>query len=809
MRGGCVTRALAWVVVLMAGVGAWGQRRVEPFDAGWRFLQADAAGAEAPGFADGGWRAESVPHDWAIAGPFLPTNPSGGAGGFAPAGVGWYRKHFGLPAGYAGRRMYVEFDGVMANSDVWVNGVLLGHRPNGYVSFRYELTGKVRFGKGAENVIAVRVDDSKQPASRWYEGAGIYRHVRLVVLEPVHVAQWSNFVTTPEVSAEAAKVRVQTTVMNESGAAAKVRVRVTLLDPAGKAAGSTASAEQTIAAGARADMDVATTVQRPERWDVEHPALYRARLEVLRDGKASDEQVVTFGIREFHFDPNTGFWLNGKNIKIKGVALHGDVGGLGVAAPLGAWEHRLAAMRALGANAIRTAHSPPAPEFLDLCDRMGFLVMDEMFDTWTVAKTPYDYHLYFREWYLKDVRDTVMRDRNHPSVILWSAGNEIHDTPNAELAKGILGPMVAEFHKYDPTRPVTQALFRPNVSHDYEDGLADMLDVVGQNYRPAEILAAHAQRPSRKIIGTENTHGLDQWLPVRDHPEYSGEFIWAGVDYLGEARSWPFIGSGGGMDDRTDAMKPDALERESWWVSTPAVHVVRRVAAARAASTDPGYEPGSPQALALANGATRPQSAAARPAVRAEEFGRPTVFADWTPGSLAPHDEFLEVYSNCPSVELSLNGSSLGAKPRNADDSARKWTVLFAPGELKASCQDGTAEALRTAGAAAKVTLTVERGRLSSSFDDVGYVRARVVDAQGTVVPDAGMRLHFSVSGPGVIVATDAGDNGDHSGFQTGDRAAFHGGAIGIVRGTGRGEVRVMVSADGLAGSSVGMTVLR
>ncbi len=797
---------LALLMVVMACVGARGQRRVEPFDGGWRFLQADAAGAEAPGFADAGWATVSVPHDWAIAGPFLATNASGGAGGFAPAGVGWYRRHFGLPAGDAGRRVYVEFDGVMANSDVWVNGVLLGHRPNGYVSFRYELTGKVKFGKGSENVIAVRADNSKQPSSRWYEGAGIYRRVRLVVLEQVHVAQWSNVVTTPEVSAEAAKVRVRTTVMNESGAAAKVRVKVVLLDPAGGAAGSMASEEQTVGAGGRVEVDVAASVARPERWDLGHPALYRARLEVLRDGRASDEEVVTFGIREFHFDPDTGFWLNGKNIKIKGVALHGDVGGLGVAAPLGAWEHRLAAMRALGANAIRTAHAPPAPEFLDLCDRLGWLAMDEMFDQWTVAKNPYDYHLYFREWYLRDVRDTVMRDRNHPSVILWSAGNEIHDTPNAELAKGILGPMVAEFHKNDPTRPVTQALFRPNVSHDYDDGLADLLDVVGQNYRPAEILAAHAQKPSRKIVGTENTHGLDQWLPVRDHAEYSGEFIWAGVDYLGEARSWPFIGSGGGLDDRTDAMKPDALERESWWVSTPVVHMVRRVAAARAAVTDPGYEPGSPQALALAKGATR--TAAASPAVRAQEFGRPTAFADWTPGSLAPHDERVEVYSNCTSVELSLNGASLGTKPRNADDSARKWTVLFTPGTLKAACQDGTAESLRTAGAAATVTLTVERSRLSSSFDDVGYVRAQVVDAQGTPVPDVAMMLHFMVSGPGVIVATDAGDNADHSSFQTGERAAVRGRAIAIVRGTGKGEVKVTVSADGLAGSSVAMTVL-
>ncbi len=817
---------MKWLVVLLMVVqGAVAQRRMEPFDSGWKFLQADAQGAEAVGFADGGWKTVDVPHDWAIAGPFLETNPSGGAGGFAAAGVGWYRKHFVLPKEEADKRVYLEFDGVMANCDVWVNGELLGHRANGYVSFGYELTGKVKFGE--DNVIGVRVDDSKQPSSRWYEGAGIYRHVRLVVTGKVHMVPWGMVVTTPSVTKDSATVHVRSTVVNETDAAQSVGMVAGFRGPDGRYLESRSAPQSktvTIAPHGEAELDLEWTIEKPDLWDTGHGAMYSVDARIMVGHKALDEKSVSFGIREFHFDPNTGFWLNGKSVKILGVALHGDVGALGVAAPLGAWEHRLAAMKAMGANAIRTAHNPPAPEFLDLCDRMGFLVMDEMFDQWTVAKNPYDYHLYFMGHYLDDVRDTVMRDRNHPSVILWSAGNEIHDTPKAELAKSILGPMVEQFHKYDPTRPVTQALFRPNVSHDYDDGLADMLDVVGQNYRPAEILAAHAQKPSRKIIGTENTHGLDQWLPVRDHAEYSGEFLWAGVDYLGEARSWPFIGSGGGMDDRTDAMKPDALERESWWSTTPVVHMVRRVAAEKKASTDPGYEAGSPQAVALGvglrgcqgdagdggcgggitptitpGGARRDHGA---PAVTAEEFGRATAFADWTPRSLAAHEETVEVYSNCASVELWLNGTSLGAKARNADDTARKWMVAFAPGTLKAMCADGkTSETLRTAGPAAKVTLTVERGKLGSSFDDVGYVRARVVDKDGTVVPDAATMLHFSASGNGVIVATDNGDNAYHSLFQSPDRMTLRGSAIAIVRGTG--DVTVRVKADGLMGDEV------
>ena len=775
---------LGWAL-LMVSPGAQAQRQVLPFDAGWQFLQADAAGAEASGFADARWKTVDVPHDWAIAGPFEQANTTGGAGAFAPAGVGRYRKHFALPAGAVGKRVYVQFDGVMANSDVWINGTLLGHRPNGYVSFGYELTGKLQAG---ENVLAVRADNEKQPASRWYEGAGIYRHVRLVVENPVHLVQASTFVSAKDVSAASASVRVESAVLNQSAAAANVGFKATLMDPSGKVVGTASLPAQALAAGEEKTLNVTIAVTRPDRWDLDHPVLYRARVEAIVAGKPSDADEVKFGIREFHFDANTGFWLNGRNVKIKGVALHGDVGSLGVAAPLGAWEHRLTALKKLGVNGIRTAHNPPAPELLDLCDRMGFVVMDEMFDQWTVAKNPYDYHLYFMQWYLKDVRDTVRRDRNHPSIVLWSAGNEIHDTPKAELAKSILGPMVEEFHKNDPTRPVTQALFRPNVSHDYEDGLADLLDVIGQNYRPNEILAAHAQKRTRKIIGTENTHGIDQWLPVRDHPEYSGMFIWAGVDYLGESRRWPVIGSSSGLLNRLDVPVPDGLEHESWWSTSPVMHIVRRVAPTPLAPTDPGYE--------------------------AEQFRpRQTVYADWSPKIAAAHPETVEVYSNCASVELTLNGRSMGAKARNADDRARSWTVGFEAGTLTAVGKNGSAacaeETLRTAGKPAKIKLVVERARLSPSFDDVGYVRATVTDEQGTAVPDDSSPLTFSVSGPGTIVATDNGDNADHSGFQRLDRAAYHGSAIAIVRGKpGPGVVTVAVSAQGLSGSSVTLKML-
>ena len=325
---------------------------------------------------------------------------------------------------------------------------------------------------------------------------------------------------------------------------------------------------------------------------------------------------------------------------LKGVCLHEDGGAFGAAVPLAIWEQRLTTLKTLGVNAIRTAHNPPAPEFLDLCDRMGFLVMDEFFDCWTVAKNPYDYHLFFDEWSLRDERDAILRDRNHPSVIIYSVGNEIHDTPNAALAKKILSGLVATAHEADPTRAVTQALFRPNVSHDYDNGLADLLDVIGTNYRDTELLAAQRAKPDRKIIGTEQRHDRQTWLWLRDNPSHAGQFLWTGVDYLGESRRWPLVNHSSGLLDRTGAVKPRSFERQSWWSDAPMVRIMRRTAPDDRMPDDPGYG--------------------------GEELHTQVEFADWTPRNPKPHDETVEAYSNCEEVELFLNGKSLGAQKINS-----------------------------------------------------------------------------------------------------------------------------------------------
>jgi beta-galactosidase len=749
------------------------------FDSDWRFLKGDAQGAERPGFDDAAWRKLDVPHDWSIEGPFDEKNPTGRDGGYLPSGVGWYRKHFNIPAEHSKRRVFVEFDGVMANGDVWVNGKHLGRRPYGYIGFRYELTDHLNFGRS--NVIAVRADNSGQPASRWYTGAGIYRHVRLVTTDPVHIEHWGTFVTTPEVTDASATVNVRSTVVNQSSEVRNVALQVQLVNHDGRVVGTSESKPRQLTAGETADFTQTVVVKNPARWDTRDPALYKAVARVRSGNRVLDDETVNFGIREFRFEPATGFWLNGRNFKLYGVCLHHDGGAFGAAVPLRVWERRLEILRQFGANAIRTAHNPPAPEFLDLADRMGFIVMDETFDAWTVKKREYDYHRYFDEWSKIDTRDTVRRDRNHPSVVIYSTGNEIHDTPKPDLAKRILGGLIEVFHAEDPTRPVTQGLFRPNVSKDYDNGLADMLDVVGQNYREKEILAAYHQKPTRKILGTENTHTREQWLALRDNPPYAGQFLWTGIDYLGESPGWPLVSFNFGLLDRTGTPYPVAFQRLSWWGTTPTVYAVRRVAPTPLAPTDPGY------------GQDR------RPRV---------LHGDWTPRELTPHEENVEVYSNAEQVELFLNNRSLGSKARPSDDAPRNWKVPFEPGTLRAVGRVGgkvvATHELKTAGKPARIVLSTDKLSLAHAWDDVVYVEALVVDANGVVVPNASNLITFKASGPGRVVAVDNGDNASHEPFQTAERRAYHGRCFALLKAdAARGRISVTATANGLAPGTV------
>jgi beta-galactosidase len=792
-----------------------GPRQIQQFTTDWRFTQSDPTDAQSPAFDDSAWKPVTLPHDWSIAGPVEEDAPSRAAGGFFPTGIGWYRHTLELPTLDPTKRTFIAFDGIMANSDVYCNGELLGHRPYGYVSFNYDLTPHLHAGK---NIIAIRVDDSQQPASRWYPGAGINRHVRLITTNAIHIAPWGTFVTTPDINNSDATVNVRSTVFNDSDTPAEIALAVTIDTPGNThITSSRGHIAKVIAAHSTADVGDTLRVANPDRWDLDHPVLYTAHVTVLRNGKPIDDEVVPFGIREFHFDPNQGFFLNGVHHKIYGVALHTDAGPLGTAVPLAAWERRLTALRQLGVNAIRTAHNPPAPEFLDLADRMGFLVMDEMFDCWTVAKNPYDYHLYFKEWSLRDTADTVRRDRNHPSIILWSAGNEIHDTPKSDIAIPILKSLVETFHANDPTRPVTQALFRPNVSHDYDDGLADLLDVVGQNYREQEILKAHTDKPTRKIIGTENTHDRNQWVAMRDHPQYSGQFLWSGIDYLGEAGRWPSIGAGSGLLLTTSLPRARAFERQSWWAdpkTQPMVRIARRVQAARRGPVDPGYTSPTSNNQAATTAPTAPLDPTTR-------FGQPLLL-DWTPKDQSSHTENVEIYTNAEEVDLFLNDKSLGTQKLHPDASPITYQVPYEPGTLKAVARSGgkivAQDELRTAGKATRLLLTTglaaaqlanppapeTNPALTPDWNDVTYITATLVDANNTVIPDSETRIHFSSTGPGEIIAVDNGNLLDHDPFQATDRKLYDGHALAILRAiASTGTIALTATTEGLPPATI------
>ncbi|MEI7504375.1 MAG: glycoside hydrolase family 2 TIM barrel-domain containing protein, partial [Paludibacter sp.] len=738
------------------------------FDADWRFLRGDAPGAGQTGFDDAAWRVLDVPHDWSIEGTYDKANPTGRGGGYLPAGIGWYRKTFTVNSTDTKRKFFIEFDGVMANSDVWINGFHLGKRPYGYISFSYDLSGHLKFGKSEMNVLSVKVDNSLQPASRYYSGAGIYRHVRLVATNAMHVEQWGVYITSNQVSDKKATLKLETKVINESSANS-ISLETTILDPSGKIVKSVET-KQSIPAGKSVTINQTLEVASPLLWDVNQPNLYKAITKIKSAKVTLDEQTTVFGIRSSKFEAATGYWLNGKNIKIKGVCLHHDGGALGAAVPLRAWERRLELLKEVGVNAIRTAHNPVAPEFLDLCDRMGFLVMDETFDTWTAVKpgSEYGYNLNFAKWWEKDTRDMVLRDRNHPSIIIYSVGNEIRDNLNDSSGFKRYKDQQDLVHRLDPSRPVTMALFRPGSSKVYTNGFAETMDIVGQNYREKELVDAHLAKPERIVLGTENGHELAEWLVLRNNPFMSGQFLWTGVDYLGEAL-WPSISYEKGLFDRTGGWKPLSLQRQSWWSDKPVVSIVRRD----------------------------------------DNAGAGELVANWTPTDFGTYDEAkVEVYSNCDEVELFLNDKSLGVKSKPTNDASRKWELTFEKGSLKAVAKNAgkvvaTTE-YKTAGEPVAIILSADKSNIANDWDDVSYVTAKVVDANGIVCPNVDKLITFSVSESGNVVAVDNGNVNSHESYRGLERHTYNGQCIAIVRAKSNvGKITVTANSAELKSGNV------
>lgn len=663
------------------------------FDPGWLFFKGDAPGAEQVSFADGAWRKVDVPFDWSIEGPYDKNAATGDYGGYLPSGIGWFRKHFTLPSKMAGKRVFVEFDGVMANSSVYLNGKLLGTRPNGYVSFRYELTGAANFGP-TENVLSVKADNSLQMASRWYAGAGIYRHVRLIVVDPVHFDKWATFVTTPTTTS----AHVSTTVVNQGAVATSVAIQARLVDPANVRSALVTTPAKTVPAGGSVDFVFDVPVANAKLWSTDAPNMYALEASVVSGGAVLDDETTAFGVRTIKYDAETGFFLNGKSLKMKGVCLHHDLGGLGAATPIRAWQRRLAVLKSMGVNAIRTSHNHFDPAVLDLMDRMGFLVMDEFFDVWVGHKYGMagDYGTYFKQWYQTDLTDIVKRDRNHPGIVIYSIGNEIRDALSTRLP--YTKAMINLCHALDSTRPVTQALFRPKDAGDYpgSGGTIDLFDVFGVNYRNTELLEAITNSSPRKSgISTEMGMNPSLWNSFyTKNPQVVGEFIWTGAEYLGEAEgSWPTVmGNDGagtvlGLIDRTSEIK------------------------------DIGYS------------------------------------------------------------------------------FANVWTAK-APTKPKLSTAS-----------AAKLVLTVDHPTIAADFDDIAYVRAAFVDANGNQVSNATGSVTFQLSGTaGSIVAVDNGNPSSTESYRGNVRKAYNGVCYAMVQMKSAGSVTITATSGGMASAPVTVT---
>jgi len=752
---------------------AQSSRKVMPFDNDWKFIREDAKGAEQNDFNDATWRSLNVPHDWSIEGPYDRNNATGRGGGYLPGGVGWYRKSFTLNEADAKQLFFIEFDGVMANSDGWINGYHLGKRPNGYVSFEYELTGHLNFG-ATKNVISVRADNTVQPASRYYTGAGIYRHVRLSITNPVHVAHWGSFVTASNVTADKATVNIQTTITSKATATQNVTVQVSIISPDGKAVGK-AAINQKIDAGAAQTVTQNIAIDKPALWDIGNPELYKAITTIVINKIPVDEVTASFGIRDIKFDAKTGFSLNGKNLKIKGVCLHHEAGALGAAVPLSAWKRRFQILKELGVNGIRTSHNAVVPEFLDLCDKMGFLVMDETFDTWNEAKSHAEkgYNLYFTDWWERDTRDIVMRDRNHPSIVIYSVGNEVHDNLNDSTGFRKYKMQQDLCHALDPTRPVTMALFRPALSKVYVNGFAGEMDVVGQNYRENELVIAHDINPTWKVIGTENRLEQAAWIPLRDKAYMSGQFLWTGIDYLGE-EDWPQVAHGSGLLDKTGGIRDVGYQRQSWWSDKPMLYVMRKQGNAGAGEW----------------------------------------ISDWSPTDIDTYDEAkIQVFSNCDEVELFVNGVSVGVQQRPADNaSPRLWSITFHKGTLKAVAKNAgkvvAEQELTTTGIPAKIVLSVDRSNIENNWDDVVYVTATVTDESGLPCLNATDKIKFSADGAGFIAAVDNADLSNSDSYLSKERWAYKGKCIAIIKANaGTGTIKIAATADGLQSGSININI--
>ncbi|MGW7402656.1 glycoside hydrolase family 2 TIM barrel-domain containing protein [Streptomyces sp. NPDC054833] len=832
--------------------GRAGGRRTVPLRDGWRFALVDPGGitdptgafspklsasleqggppsAADPGYDDSGWREVAVPHDWSIEQTPTTENGTTSGTGFFPGGLGWYRIAFTVPPGWAGSRVSVEFDGVYMDAYVYCNGAEAGRHPYGYTGFAFDLTDLLHTDGSTENVIAVKVQN-RLPSSRWYSGSGIYREARLVVTEPVHVARWGTRVTTPDITAERALVRVRTAVVNASGSGADVQVRSRIVDPDGHTVARTSS---TVAVADEAAETHELTVPEPRLWDFAAPHRYTLETELRVDGTTTDTHRTTFGIRSYRFDPDEGFSLNGTHAKIKGVDLHHDLGALGAAISIDAVRRQMTIMKSMGVNALRTSHNPPSPQMIQVCEELGIVMMVEAFDCWRTGKTKYDYGRFFDEWCEKDATEMVLAARNSPAVVLWSIGNEIPDstsTAGLAMADRIIGAIKAA----DDTRPV---VIGSNKYHSVpaKGSAADLmlakLDGLGLNYNTARSVdALHAtypnlflfesesssetstrgayQEPQHLNTGENHTPGrratssydnnLASWTMSgeyghkkdRDRKWFAGQFLWSGIDYIGEPTPYnvfPVKASFFGAVDTAGFPKDMYHLFRSQWVTEPMVHLVPMSWNHEAGETVEVWAYANVASVELfLNGRSL--------GVREFDTKRTTDGRTYLETTEATGDDKTFTGGPYPGSYTSPNGS--------AGKLHLTWQVPYEPGELRAVArQDGrtvATDVLRTAGAPHAVRLTADRKSLPADGRSLVFVIAEIVDTHGVLVPDAEHLITFEVSG-GSLAGLDNGREESAERYQASTRTAFHGKALALVRsGIDAGTLKVTARADGL-----------
>lgn len=767
-----------------------------------------------PDFNDAAWRKVNLPHDWGIEGPFKIEYP-GETGKLPWWGVGWYRKHFTVPAADRGKCFFLDIDGAMSYAIVWLNGHFIGGWPYGYASWRVDLTPYIKWG--AENVIAIRLDNPPN-SSRWYPGGGIYRNVWLVKTDPIHFTHWGTFITTPEITKDRAIINVNVSVDNDSPTDATVDLHARINnDIAGRPMPLSIPAHSNVVTSLTLD------VKDPKLWDLKHPHLYRLSLGLTDSRATLDGQDIPFGIRSIQFTAGNGFLLNGKRVPIQGVCDHHDLGALGSALNLSALERQLRILQEMGCNAIRTSHNPPAPELLDLCDRMGFLVMDEAFDCWARGKTRNDYQKLYPDWHEKDLRALIRRDRNHPCVILWSIGNEVREQGSAAGLK-IAAELAAIVHSEDRTRPVTAAASDYNAGFN---GFQKQMDVFGYNYKPQHYGKVHDTNPGLPIFGSEtascissrgeyffpvNTNKLEgradfqvssydlsapqwAWPPdvefrgLDEFPYVAGEFVWTGFDYLGEPT--PYNKDLSNLLNFTDPAEQARMKKELdelGKIRTPARSSYFGIIDLAGFKKDRFY---------IYQARWRP------------DFPMAHILPHWNwpdrIGQITP----VHVYTSGDEAELFLNGKSLGRKKKGKYEYRLRWDdVTWQPGELKVvAYRNGkrwAADTMHTAGRASRIKLSADNSRINANGQHLAFITAAIMDKSGNLAPRSKDRISFSITGPGEIVATDNGDPTNLEPFQSRERNAFNGLALAIIRPAGApGTVTVRAWSGSLTAGEI------